>query len=273
MRMPGADWRGVRNYTIGGVIRPPRGMVLHTAVGSYEGTISWCNNAASNVSAYFVCAKDGRIAQLVDLKDKAWTQGAGNTEWIGVEFEGFGDKGEALTDAQVNSASAIYAWLHQTYGIPFVSTDDPINGRGLIYHGAGGKAWGGHYQCPGPQIVAQRQTILDRAAVRAGVATPAPPPPAASGTLVDLYKYAHALSKTFVSGPVLKEGAKGVAVRDLQFALVAGFSQQIKVDSSFGAATTTAVKNVQRLFHLTIDGVVGSKTRSVIAYVLGVKFP
>lgn len=272
MRMPGVDWRGVQNYTVGGVIRPPRGMVLHTAVGSYEGTISWCNNPASNVSTYFVCAKDGRIAQLVDLNNKAWTQAGGNKEWIGVEFEGFGDKGEALTDAQVNSAAAIYAWLHQSYGIPFAITNDPANGRGLIYHGAGGTAWGSHFACPGPQIVAQRQIILERAAAKVGATAPKPVAQT-DGTLTDLYNFAKLLGTTFVSYPTMKEGAKGVSVRDLQFALVAGFSQQIKVDSSFGAATTTAVKNVQRLFHLTIDGVVGSKTRSVIAYVLGVKFP
>jgi len=271
--MPGVAWRPVRNFSVGGVNRPPRGMVLHTAVGSYEGTIAWCNNATSNVSCYFVCSKDGRIAQLVDLNNKAWTQAAGNSDWIGVEFEGFGDRGEALTDAQVNSAAAIYAWLHQTYGIPFTITDDAVNGRGLIYHGAGGKAWGSHFACPGTQIVAQRQLILERAAARVGATAPPKPAPVVGGVLVDLYNYAKNLSKTFVTGPMLKEGATGVAVRDLQFALVAGFGQQIKVDSSFGPATTTAVKNVQRYFHLPIDGIVGPQTRNVIAYVLKVKFP
>jgi len=274
MRAPFADWRPVRNFTVGGVTRPPRGMVLHTAVGSYEGTISWCNNAASNVSCYFVVSKQGKCAQLVDLDNRAWTQAAGNNEWIGVEFEGFGDKGEALTDAQLTIAADILAWLHQTYGVPLQITDDPRGGRGLIYHGAGGKEWGGHFGCPGTQIVAQRGEIVARAAARLG--QPAPPPaPSGAGKTVfhTLYKAAHDLSLRFMNGPFLVKGSKGQSVRELQFALVAGAGQQIKVDGDFGSATETAVKNVQKFFHLKIDGIVGPQTRSVLAHVLGVKFP
>lgn len=274
MRAPFADWRPVRNFTAGGVNRPPRGMVLHTAVGSYEGTISWCNNPASNVSCYFVCSKDGRIAQLVDLNNRAWTQAAGNVDWIGVEFEGYGDHGEALTDAQLTSAATILAWLHQTYNVPLQTTDDPRNGRGLIYHGAGGAGWGGHYGCPGPQIVAQRGEIIKRAAAKLGQAPPPPPPaPAPDAPLSQLYKAAHELSLTFTNGPILVKGTHGQDVRRLQFALIAGAAQQIKVDGDFGPATETAVKNVQRFFHIKVDGIVGPQTRSVLAHVLAVRYP
>lgn len=273
MRMPSAVWRGSVNFSVGGVTRPPRGMVLHTCEGYYEGTIAWCNNPVSKVSYHFVVAKDGRIAQLVDLKDKAWCQSGGNSEWVGVGFEGFGGRGETLTDSQVHGGASIYAWLNQSYGIPFNTTDDIHNGRGLIYHGAGGTAWGGHFSCPGSQIVAQRQLMLERAAVKAGVVAPVRPVPPTGGVLVELYAYAKALGRSFMNGPILKQGVSGVAVRDLQFALVAGFGQQIAVDSSFGAATTTAVKNVQRQFHQPIDGIVGPKTRAIIAYVLAMKFP
>jgi hypothetical protein len=274
MRAPFADWRPVRNFTAGGVNRPPRGMVLHTAVGSYEGTIAWCNNPASNVSCYFVCGKDGRIAQLVDLNNRAWTQGSGNIDWIGVEFEGYGDHGEALTDAQVTSAATILAWLHQTYNVPLAQADDSRNGRGLIYHGAGGAAWGGHYGCPGPQIVAQRGEIIKRAAAKLGQVPPPLPPSAPKDAVFStLYKAAHDLSRTFVNGPILVKGTKGHDVRNLQFALIAGAAQQIKVDGDFGPATETAVKNVQRFFHIKVDGIVGPQTRSVLAHVLAVRYP
>lgn len=274
MRAPFADWRPVRNFTVGGVTRPPRGMVIHTAVGSYEGTISWCNNQSSNVSCYFVCSKDGRIAQLVDLNNRAWTQSAGNSEWIGVEFEGFGDRGEPLTDAQLTSAATILAWLHQSYHVPLQITDDPKNGRGLIYHGAGGKDWGGHYACPGTQVVAQRPEIIKRASAQLGQVPPPPPPAGAGDTAMHiLYKAAHDLSTRFINGPFLVKGSKGQSVKDLQFALIAGAGQQIKIDGDFGPATETAVKNVQKWFHLKIDGIVGPQTRSVLAHVLSVKFP
>ena len=268
MRMPGADWRPVRNFTPGGVTRPPRGMVLHTAVGSYEGTISWCNNASSSVSCYFVVGKDGRCAQLVDLNNRAWTQSAGNAEWIGVEFEGFGDRGEALTDQQLNVAADIFAWLHQTYNVPLQITNDPRGGRGLIYHGAGGKEWGGHFGCPGSAIVAQREEIVARAARKLGKPEPSAPPAGAGNSVMhQLYAAAHELGLRFQNGPILVRNSKGMAVRDLQFALVAGASQQIKVDGDFGPATETAVKNVQRSFHLRIDGIVGPQTRGVLAHV------
>lgn len=145
---------------------------MHTAVGSFDGTIGWMNNPKAKVSSYFVVAQDGRIAQVVDLGDKAWTQAAGNTAWIGVENEG--NSTTALTTAQVRANGRILAWLHETYGVPLELTTDPINGHGLGYHQMGGKAWSpaGH-QCPGPIIVAQLPAIVAAARVYAG--TPKPP--------------------------------------------------------------------------------------------------
>ena len=273
MRMPGADWRPVRNFTVGGVTRPPLAMVLHTAEGSYEGTISWQNNAGSNVSSYFVVAKDGRIAQCVDLQNRAWTQAKGNPDHVGVEFEGYGSRNEPLTDAQIKSAGNILAWLHQTYGVPIQATDDPRNGRGLIWHGAGGTDWGGHFGCPGNAIVAQRSQILAYAAQKAGLSLPVPPVPAPSVGLQGLAAAAHSLGQRFAVGPILHRGSKGKDVADLQFALVAACGQHIRVDNDFGPATETAVKNVQAFFHIQVDGVVGPKTRSVIALALQRRYP
>jgi hypothetical protein len=243
-------------------------MVLHTAVGTYEGTISWQNNPASQVSSYVVIAKDGRMAQCVDLDDRAWTQGTGNSSWIGAEMEG---RSEALTDAQLQTTARLYAFLVQTYGIPLQKTDDPA-GRGLGWHGMGGGAWGGHYNCPGPAMVGQRDEILRRAAVILNQPAPTPAP-APGGQWAALYKAAHDLGLRFASGPLLKRGATGQAVRDLQFALIAGAGQHLKVDGSFGPATEGAVRNVQSFFHLAVDGIVGAQTRGVIAAVLKVKYP
>jgi hypothetical protein len=162
-RYPNAVWKPLApgNYGTGGVIRPPRGMVLHIAEGdSITGVWGW-QNTGHDVSSYFIVAKDGTTWQAVDLNDKAWTQGAGNTEWIGVENCGWHTG--PLTDAQVNANAGILAWLHTTYGVPLQATDDPTNGRGLGWHGMGGTAWGGHFGCPGDQIKAQRTLILERA--------------------------------------------------------------------------------------------------------------
>ena len=173
-RYPGAVWKPLDpgNYTQGGVNRPPKGMVLHIAEGSsISGVWSW-QNGQHDVSSYFIVAKDGEIWQAVDLNNKAWTQSAGNDDWIGVEFAGYHT--EALTDAQVTAAARILAWLHQTYAVPLVPTDDPLTGRGLGWHGMGGQAWGGHFGCPGDQIKNQRNEIIRRAQA---IVTPTPPTP------------------------------------------------------------------------------------------------
>ena len=50
-------------------------IVCHITDGGYEGSISWLCNPKAEASAHFVVAKDGRITQLVDIKDTAWGNG------------------------------------------------------------------------------------------------------------------------------------------------------------------------------------------------------
>lgn len=158
------------NFDVGRVVRPAQGMVVHTAVGSYDGTIGWMHDPASKVSSYFVVAQDGRIAQVVLTTNRAWTQAAGNAAWVGVENEG--NPATPLTPAQIKANGQILAWLHQVYGVPLALTTDPINGRGLGFHSMGGVAWSpAHHDCPGPIIVGQLPQIL-----AAAVGHPAPTP-------------------------------------------------------------------------------------------------
>jgi hypothetical protein len=164
------QWRGPTPNRVAGGMYEWRGVVLHIAEGSYEGTISWQLNPAASVSSHFIVAKDGRIAQMVDTLDRAWTQVDGNGRWLSIEHEGF--HGEPLTDAQIEADAHLYAEAALVYGVPLQTTDDPAGGYGLGYHAMGGAAWGGHYDCPGDPIIAQRQRILDRCAQ---LLHPAPP--------------------------------------------------------------------------------------------------
>jgi hypothetical protein len=137
------------------------GMVLHIAQGYYEGTISWQLNPISQISSHFVAGKSsGERAQLVDTALTAWTQGNGNGKWISCEFAGW--SGEALTDAQLQFAAELYARGVRDYGWPYELAESP-SGQGLGWHGMGGAGWGGHYDCPGEPIKAQRAEILARA--------------------------------------------------------------------------------------------------------------
>lgn len=138
-----------------------RGVVLHIAQGTYEGTIAWQRNPSAQVSSHFVCGKNsGERAQMVDTDQTAWTQAAGNGRWLSIEFAGY--SGERLTEHQVDFAAQILARAHQAYGVPLQLADSPSD-RGLGWHGMGGQAWGNHPACPGKPIIAQRPEIIARA--------------------------------------------------------------------------------------------------------------
>ena len=49
-------------------------IVWHIADGTFNGTVSWEKNPASQTSSHFVLGKNGEIAQLVPLTEAAWTQ-------------------------------------------------------------------------------------------------------------------------------------------------------------------------------------------------------
>ena len=69
---------------------------------------------------------------------------------------------------------------------------------------------------------------------------------------------------TLPEGVVLRRGAKGAEVRQVQEALVAlGYSTTI--DGKFGPATAQAVKSFQASSGLTDDGVVGPATLSALS--------
>jgi hypothetical protein len=139
-----------------------RGVVIHIADGTYLGTIAWQRNPAADVSSTFICAKDGRRAQMVDTDDRAWTQRAGNSRWHSIEFEGY--TGQSLTAQQVEFAAQVLAREHREYGVPLQVATSP-SGRGLGHHSMGAESgvdWG-HSECPGPAIKAQKPQIVARA--------------------------------------------------------------------------------------------------------------
>lgn len=156
-----AEWRGpTPNH--GGAMVEQRGLVVHIAEGSYEGTVAWCKNPSSSVSSHFVVRADGHIAQVVDTDQSAWTQRDGNGHWLSVENEGHTPG--ALTPAQVEANARILAHGHAVYGYPLTLAGSPT-GKGLGYHSMGaehGYNWG-HSDCPGPAIKAQLPAILARA--------------------------------------------------------------------------------------------------------------
>jgi len=144
----------------GGSMYEVRGLVVHIAEGSYEGTIAWQKNSSAEVSSHFIVSKTGAICQMVDTAVIAWTQSAGNGHWISVENEGY--SGTSLTDAQLDANAKIFAKVCKVYGTPYQVTSS-TSGYGLGHHAMGGAAWGGHPDCPGTPIINQKPTIVNLA--------------------------------------------------------------------------------------------------------------
>ena len=63
----------------------------------------------------------------------------------------------------------------------------------------------------------------------------------------------------------IKLGCKGEAVKTLQTALNK-YGYNLKVDGAFGTKTEAAVKDYQKKYGLSVDGIVGAKTWSKLGY-------
>lgn len=221
----------VVNKTVGGQVQH-LGLIVHIMDGSFAGTKAWFNNPAAQASSHFGTNRDGYAEQWVDTDDKAWAQMAGNKDYISVENEGHG--GDELTDGQITRIAEILAWVHKVYGVPLQLANVPGD-RGLGWHGMGGAAWGGHYDCPGDHVRAQFPEILKRAAA---IVNPSPAP-------TPNHPY---------PGYVIKIGAVGTVVKVIQGKVGA------VTDGQFGPKTDAAVRAWQRAHGLEDDGEVGKLT-------------
>src|SRR5690242_20730558 len=149
-----------------------RGVVQHTEDGFEAGTFATFMDPGSQVSAFFSIGEDGTAHQYLPVGRGmvAWAQAAGNPAWYSCECEDKLRSGTPMTDIQLTVFAQIYSALAERDGFGYAVTDNTSSGRGLITHGDGGNAWGGHPDCPGPVRRAQRPEILARArAVRDGL--------------------------------------------------------------------------------------------------------
>jgi glycosyltransferase involved in cell wall biosynthesis len=125
----------------------PLAVVVHTADGSFHGTLAWFADPASGVSAHYLIGLDGRLAQFVDEEDTARHAGNvlrptarlaerlgsdPNPLTIGIEFEDGGDPlGVERPDAQYARGATLIAELAARWGIP-LDRDHVIGHRELF---------------------------------------------------------------------------------------------------------------------------------------------
>ncbi|WP_162451419.1 N-acetylmuramoyl-L-alanine amidase [Phytoactinopolyspora mesophila] len=94
-------------------------VVIHTAQGTYAGTISWFQNSSSNVSAHYVVrSSDGQVTQMVRHKDVGWHVGSSNNRSIGIEHEGWVDNSSWYTEQMYRSSAALTRYICNRHGLP-----------------------------------------------------------------------------------------------------------------------------------------------------------
>ena len=92
-------------------------VTIHTAQGSYAGTISWFKNSAANVSAHYVIrSSDGQVTQMVRHAHTAWHVGNHNSYTLGIEHEGYVDNSAWYTSAMYDASAALVRHFCASYG-------------------------------------------------------------------------------------------------------------------------------------------------------------
>ena len=101
---------------------------------------------------------------------------------------------------------------------------------------------------------------------------PTPPPPSPDPEAQKAFRrYAAALNiRDLVKAPTMKRGDRGPGVAALQRSLsLAANRTELAHDGDFGPATEKAVRDLQRIWRLEVDGVVGPKTKEALMFLLG----
>lgn len=103
-----AEWAPTPSCNHGGERSPSNisAVVIHTAQGTYAGTISWAQNCISNVSYHYVIrSSDGQVTQMLFETTFGWHAGSVNSYTIGYEHEGWVDSVGWYTQAMYESSA------------------------------------------------------------------------------------------------------------------------------------------------------------------------
>ncbi|MCW8128611.1 N-acetylmuramoyl-L-alanine amidase [Microbulbifer halophilus] len=89
---------------------------IHTAQGSYAGTINWFQDNPYSVSAHYVIrSSDGQVTQMVRNHHAAHHVGVHNGTTLGIEHEGYVDNSSWYTTAMYNSSAALVRSFCDSY--------------------------------------------------------------------------------------------------------------------------------------------------------------
>jgi hypothetical protein len=123
--------------------------------------------------------------------------------------------------------------------------------------------------CPGDILHGWMQAGMPVAGGPPPPPAPAPPPTNPDQTAA-FRRYAAALNiRDLTKAGTLRQGDRGAGVLALQRSLNLAAGKALAEDGVFGAGTAAAVRDLQRLFKLAQDGVVGPQTKGALIFLLG----
>jgi hypothetical protein len=100
--------------------------------------------------------------------------------------------------------------------------------------------------------------------------TSAPTPPVNPAEAAAFRRYAAAINiRDLSKAGTLRQGQRGAGVLALQRGLNLAAGKGLVEDGDYGPATTAAVRDLQRLFKLEVDGITGPKTIGALTFLLG----
>lgn len=108
------------NYLVGRGGKKIQRIIIHVTDGNYPGCAHWFQNPAAHVSAHYIVAMSGEVAQCVAEANTAFQAGdfRVNQTTLGIEHEGTPSYGPwAPTQPQLEVSAALVAGLCKKYGI------------------------------------------------------------------------------------------------------------------------------------------------------------
>ena len=116
-----------------------RWIIIHTTDGSAESAIKTFQSPDSHVSVHFVIDQDGKVSQLLEIKDVAYHAGnrAYNYRSIGIALEQNGS--QKITEAQYKALAKLTRWIGDNWGVSLsrpkgIAPANPDDGSGIIGH-------------------------------------------------------------------------------------------------------------------------------------------
>lgn len=253
----------------------PTVVVIHSMEAPEKGA------TAENVARYFqTIDRTASVHYNVDsdsvvqsVPDTIEAYGAGGANTFGLHFEHAGYARQTRAEwtdeygqRMLLISAALVARKCSEHGIAvrFLSAGDLARGErsGITTHAEVTKAFRkSTHTDPGPGFPMDDYLNLVRA-IQGQPAVAHVPAPLGNDPGATLRKVAEGikLAKT----RVLTLGASGPAVKFLQAGINQISGRGLAVDGEFGPSTDRAVRDLQRFFHLPVDGVVGPKTWALL---------